>query len=149
MPFGFEMSGDEREFVITADLNIDFRKAAQHVHAAAIEEEGFVGVRAAGGDWVTAQRGDVQGGIAAANIFNVGILETKSAERFSEFGKGFRASHFLNGEDVDVHRFDRLVNFGFGGIAFGLHRAVGGIEIKFEVIRSDCELSGVDRSRQN
>ena len=49
------MRGDEREMKMRADLYFQIGEASFDFHAAAVEQETFVGVLAAGHNWITAQ----------------------------------------------------------------------------------------------
>ena len=96
---------------------------------------------------MAAQDSDVEGGVGGLNVLSVRIVEAFGGEGILKFGEGCGRAHFLDGEDVDVHRFDGFANFGFGGIGLGAHGSVGRVEIKFEVVCADSELGG--RSRED
>ena len=96
------MRHQEGEGVAGVDLDVHLGKAAADVEAAAVEQEVFVGVRAAGGEGKAAEDGDEDVGVPARDVLPVGQVEAAGFEGVAQFEQGAGAAHFLHGEDVGL-----------------------------------------------
>src|ERR1035441_10721505 len=101
------MCSKEREGEIRRGLDVQLRKAALDLEAAAVEQEKFIRVRAACDDGQLAQHGDVDVGVETLDVLPEREILSVGLERGAEFEQDVGAAHFFERQHVGIHGLDR------------------------------------------
>ena len=142
------MRDKEREGEMGRGANVHLGKTAADMEPASVQEERVVGMRPARDDRQTAEHGDMDVRVPAADEFPLRVIRSFGFERIAEFQQGAEAADFFEGDDVGVQRADAFADFGPGGGGFDRARFPGLVEIIFDVIGGDAECAGAQAGRE-